>query len=122
MNITLISKAKKIIFGFFVLGLIAYGLYSQDMINIFPVKAVDCTTVPKTENATVIRMDNKKFDPDNLTVNVCDTLLFLNLEDEEKWPKSSEFDAGHAMPKFDFFQYQVTRTGTYSFYDHLHEQ
>ena len=103
-----------------ILGAITFGLVYANVIK-FPGKVTDCSKVPKAENAVVIKMENHKFDPDNLTAKVCDTLLFLNLGDESRWPVGDGFDAGHEMAKFDFYQFQVTRTGTYSFHDHPHQ-
>lgn len=119
--------------NFFVLvvaGLIFYTLYHTGVVKMPSARARDCSEVPKAENAVVIKMENNAFDPKELTANVCDTLLFLNLDDEAKWPASGPhphhtsypgFDAGHPLEKYGFFQFQVTRIGNYSFHDHLHE-
>jgi len=91
----------------------------------FKVKERDCTQVVKSDNAVAIKIENNKFDPDNLTANVCDTLLFLNLDETEHWPEGKSypgFDAGHSLKKYDYFEFQVTRAGKYSFQDRLHQE
>jgi plastocyanin len=111
-------------------GLIFYLLYHTGVVKLPAARAQDCTGVSIPENSTVIKMEHGKFDPSELTVHVCDTVLFLNLDDEQKWPAVGPhpthssypgFDAGREMKKFDYFQFQLNRTGSYSFHDHLHE-
>ncbi len=104
-------------------GVFFYAAISFNWINF--AKSVDCTKVPTAENAVTISMENNSFVPSEVTANVCDTLLFINLDDKEKQPSISQeglaafpdFKAEFPLKKYEFFQYQVTKTGTYSFYD-----
>lgn len=103
------------------------GLVYTGVFKLPAAKAHDCSAVPPAENAVVIRMEKGAFEPKELTVNTCDTILFLNLDEDSKWPVVSSlreypgFDAGHELKKFDYFTFQVTRNGTYSFQDHMHK-
>ncbi|MBX4187044.1 MAG: cupredoxin domain-containing protein [Candidatus Doudnabacteria bacterium] len=116
---------KKVSLILLVLVLVAAGLVLGGVLKLPAAHAYDCSKSQKADNAVVIRMEDNSFQPRELTVNICDTLLFLNLDDKSKWPQVMSyqaypgFDAGRELKKYDYFTFQVTRPGTYSFQDRM---
>ncbi len=103
-----------------IIGLIVFGLY---IAKIFPFRSAerDCSAEPNYENAVVVKMENNSIDPKEITTNVCETVLFLNLDDTKKHPMIEKLDSGKDLDKLGFYSVKVTKVGTYSFYDQLHK-
>ena len=121
---------QKSFFVVVTLGLIFYGLLHGGLIKLPAARAKDCTQV-KNFNENMVKMENNSFEPKDLQVKVCDKLLFINLDDQPKWPAVGPhpthtsypgFDAQRGLKKAESFEFQVNRPGTYTFHDHLHEQ
>jgi plastocyanin len=114
------SSWQKSLIALVLLGLIGGGLYAT---GIFPFHSSerDCNSEPNYENAVVIKMENNSLDPKEITINVCETLLFLNLDDTTKHPMIQKLDEGKDVGKLGYYQLKVTRVGSYSFYDQLHK-
>lgn len=119
-------RLYKIGLGLVVLGLIFLGLWisKKPKVEQPVVEAADCSPVSEVDNATVIRIQNGQFDPKDLTVHQCDTIMFLNLDETEHWPVSDGnlFVTGKNLVKYDYFTYRADRTGAYSYHDNSHPE
>lgn len=79
--------------------------------------------VPRSD--VLIRMNDGKYVPDNITVGVGMTIAFVNEdEDQEYWPISTShpelFDVSSAMPPGSFWSFTAIKPERYEFSDQLH--
>ncbi len=75
-----------------------------------------------------INYDGKEFSPVSVNIKVGDYVIFYNKGTSAFWPASGphpthtsypEFDAKKAIDAGGKFQFEFTKTGTWSFHDHL---
>ncbi len=98
-----------------------------------------------SEGTHYIHMTEEGFDPENITVQLGDTITFENLEEDERWPASNFhpthtlypgsdvqkcgtedeeniFDACRGLKKGETYTFIFTQPGTWRFHDHLKPQ
>lgn len=84
------------------------------------------TTVPITHTITYT---SSGFDPSTTTINVGDTVTFINNTSSNMWVASnphpqhtdlSEFDAGKGYAPSTSYSYTFAKTGTFTYHDHQH--
>jgi plastocyanin len=75
-----------------------------------------------------VRMEAQSFEPAVLTVEVGETVTFVNEGDEDKWPASNDhpthelypgFDARRAILPGDSWSFTFERPGRWGYHDHL---
>jgi|GEM_PF-980829 plastocyanin len=116
MNFRKFSRPWTIVLAGGVVCAVFYGLIKVGVIK-FPSKPHDCSKIPKAENAQVIKIENNAFDPRDLTVKICDTLVFLNLDSTPHEIVVGTEAITSMSKKFDYAEFRVTKSGSYSFYD-----
>ncbi|MEK7203532.1 MAG: hypothetical protein AAB627_00435 [Patescibacteria group bacterium] len=97
------------------------------------------TPTPKatiSPKITTINMTDSGFVPSNITINIGETVKFVNQSNLARWPASgihpthdlypekggcisSAFDACHGLAKGEIFSFTFTFKGTWPYHDHL---
>lgn len=80
------------------------------------------------ENTQQIVFKDGKFEPQNVSIKVDQTVNFVNQSDEDIWPASNIHPTHGIYPQFDSqkpinpgksWSFTFTRAGTWKFHDHL---
>ncbi len=111
-------------------GLVFYGLLHGGLIKLPAGRAVDCTGFAAGRTVAIKMLDDK-FEPATPSVQLCDTLNFINQSQAERWPAVGPHPTHTSYPGFDSrqpikpgesFEFVLNRPGNYSFHDHLHAE
>jgi plastocyanin len=96
-----------------------------------PTVSPTVSTTPSTAQALTITIDDTSFTPAELTVDVGDTVTFVNNGQGAHWPASDphpthtnlpEFDAKRGLATGETYTVTFTKTGAWSYHDHLNPQ
>ena len=79
-------------------------------------KAKDSPTTKKSAKSHTVRMNDKKYAPDSLTVKVGDTVVWKNADDHDHTVIADDksFKSGNINPD-DTFEYTFKKTGTFKY-------
>lgn len=125
-------KDKLLYFALLVLALTTLfvkGFYHTGIIKLPKAKAVNCTNVVEKKDIE-IKIDKGAFIPNTIDANICDKLIFINLEDTLHEPATGPhpshtsypgFDAKRPLQKNDRYEFVLNRSGDYTFHDHLND-
>lgn len=76
----------------------------------------------------IILMNEKGFDPSNITINKGDAIIFKNIDSGDRWPASNihpthsiypEFDPRRPIPYMEEWRFTFDKTGNWKFHDHI---
>jgi len=124
-NLKLSSQIVLVSAGFVVLIVV---LSLGHVFALSPAHGQDCS---KTNFQTFKINISDRFDPNEVHAHICDKLIFTAIDNSLHWPAAGPhpshesypgFDAGHALRAGESFEFTLTKSGAYSFHDHLHEQ
>jgi len=80
------------------------------------------------KGAVVVRMENEKFSPDVVTIKKGQTVTFVNVSDDDKWPASDYhpthllypgFDALRSIPPGQSYSFTFEKVGRWTYHNHL---
>lgn len=118
---------------FFVLAcgmLIFFAAVHTGLLKIPQAFAQDCSKIQSSKTVEIIILDDK-FDPEKLTVNICDRVKFINESNQPAWPAVGPHPTHSSYPGFDAkrglnpgetFEVLLDRPGTYGFHEHLRDE
>ena len=119
---------KKFLLLAIVVLFISYGLLHTGLIILPAAKARDCSLIKGKE--IIVSTQNGKFVPAQVRAEVCDKLIFVNLDSQPRWPAVGPhpthtsypgFDSKRALKQGEQFEFLLNRPGHYSFHDHLQD-
>ena len=94
----------------------------------FPNSLFRLSGVSAHSQTQVIEMIKGGFEPSSITIDTNTTVIFLNKDEESRWPASNvhpthelypEFDPKRAIPPGESWQFKPNRAGEWKFHDHI---